>query len=117
MNSLNGRTCSISVETFTLDFKRIGKGKWLNNPGPQGLCNVVSTYELDDTSSGMPRTVKNTVISVGGTKAGEKEFPEGICKAIREDTKEPMAWSLTNLDQFEPQCDFIKHDYISAPHP
>jgi hypothetical protein len=117
MNTENSRTCSIWVETFTLDFKRIGKGKWLTGSEPQSLCNVVSIYELDDVRYGSALTVKNTVVTVGGPPSGVAEFPKGICEAIREDTKEPMVWRLTNNDVIEPTCDFIKHDYISAPLP
>ncbi len=117
MYTEKSRTCSIWVETFTLDFKRIGKGKWLTGSEPQGLCNVVSIYELDDVRYGFALTVKNTVLTVGGTKSGVPELFSGACEAYREDTKEPMVWRLTNNNVFEPTCEFIKHDYISAPFP
>jgi hypothetical protein len=120
INTENNRTCGIRVDTFTLDFKRIGKGKWLNNPGPQGLCNVVSVYELEiSAGSSFATTLKNTVLTVGGPPSGVPflEGFDGACKAIREDNKVPMVWSETNNDVFEPTCDFIKHDYILPPIP
>jgi len=108
MNSQDSRTCSIWVENFTLDFKRIGKGKWLTGSEPQGLCNVVEVFELEVfAGTSMATTVKSTVLTVGGTRSGAPEFPPGVCKAIREDTKKAMEWSLTNQNVFEPTCDFI----------
>ena len=120
INTENSRTCGIRVDTFTLDFKRIGKGKWLNNPGPQGLCNVVSVYELDvSAGSSFATTIKNTVLTVGGppSEVPALEGFDAACKAIREDNKVPRVWTDTNNDPFEPTCDFIKHDYILPPIP
>jgi hypothetical protein len=119
VNTQNSRTCGIWVETFTLDFKRIGKGKWLTGSEPQGLCNVVSIWEMEVSGiiGFVVDTVKNTVLTVGGTKGGVPEFPPGACKAIREEAKEPTVWRAANENRFEPTCDFIKHDYIFAPFP
>lgn len=118
LNSQNSRTCSIWIESFTLHFKRIGKGKWLTGSEPQGLCNVVEVFELESVAGiSSVGSVKSTVLAVGGTKTGVPEFPSRACKIISEEAKEPMLWSVTNQDKFEPTCDFIKHDYILAPFP
>jgi hypothetical protein len=119
VNTQDARTCGIWVETFTLEFKRIGKGKWLTGSEPQGLCNVVSIWEMEISGpiGFVVDTVKNTVVTVGGTKGGVPEFPPGACKAIREEAKEPTVWRAANENKFEPTCDFIRHDYIFTPFP
>lgn len=42
------RTCKINHFDFQATFKRISKNKWLSNPGPQGLCNVVTVITLEN---------------------------------------------------------------------
>jgi len=119
VNTQNSRTCGIWVDTFALDFKRTGKGKWLTGSEPQGLCNVVSIWEMEvsEILGFVVDTVKNTVLTVSGAKSGVPEFPPGVCKSIREEAKEPTVWRAANENRFEPTCDFIKHDYILAPFP
>lgn len=45
---MEGATCSITLNTFDLHFSRISKNKWLSNPGPAGLCNVVRVSTLEN---------------------------------------------------------------------
>lgn len=45
---MEGATCSITLNTFDLHFSRISKNKWLSNPGPVGLCNVVRVSTLEN---------------------------------------------------------------------
>jgi len=49
MEDLQGATCTISQTTFEHHFTRISKHKWLYNPGPEGLCNVVRIATIEDT--------------------------------------------------------------------
>ena len=44
-----GATCTISEQTFDRHFTKISKNKWLYNPGPVGLCNVVRIATLENT--------------------------------------------------------------------
>jgi len=45
---MKGATCSLTLNTFELHFSRISKNKWLYNPGPTGLCNVVRISTLEN---------------------------------------------------------------------
>jgi hypothetical protein len=46
---LQAATCTISVGTFDRHFTRVSPNKWLYNPGPGGLCNVVRIATLEKT--------------------------------------------------------------------
>ncbi|QWV99099.1 hypothetical protein KP003_07665 [Geomonas nitrogeniifigens] len=48
---IEGSTCSITLNTFDLHFSRISKNKWLYNPGPTGLCNVVRVSTLENSEA------------------------------------------------------------------
>ncbi len=48
---LEGATCSITLNTFEQHFSRISKNKWLYNPGPAGLCNVVRVSTLENSEA------------------------------------------------------------------
>lgn len=47
--NISDSTCHISSYSFDLQFTRIAKNKWISNPGPQGLCNVVKVATLENT--------------------------------------------------------------------
>jgi len=46
---LQAATCTISIKTFEQHFTRVSYNKWLSNPGPVGLCNVVRIATLEKT--------------------------------------------------------------------
>lgn len=48
--NVGAATCSITVNTFEQHFTRISKNKWLHNPGPVGLCNVVRISTLENSA-------------------------------------------------------------------
>jgi hypothetical protein len=49
MIDFQGATCTISQQTFDRHFTKISKNKWIYNPGPVGLCNVVRIATLENT--------------------------------------------------------------------
>jgi len=97
---IEGATCSIALNTFDLHFSRISKNKWLYNPGPAGLCNVVrvSTLENSETYPELWTYTQSTVtadkdpvcqkwVEVGATMVtswdSPKAFRFGQCKYIQ----------------------------------
>lgn len=40
-------TCTVWGHHFSAEFDRVGPDKWISNPGPQGLCNVVTVQTLE----------------------------------------------------------------------
>jgi hypothetical protein len=58
------KTCKITTNYFTKDFDRVSKSKWLSNPGPRGLCNlvIVTTLERKDESNPYSIVYKQTKV-------------------------------------------------------
>ncbi len=98
--SKDARTCSTFTQTFSLDFQKIGKGKWLSNPGPGGLCQIVKLYELQ--GDGLLWTMTETRVT-----AGETEGP--ICEGVTDEIGKPTVWTWKNPNEWELPCDFISH--------
>lgn len=49
-DDFQGATCKISQHTYDFHFVRVSRNKWLYNPGPEGLCNVVRIATLENTT-------------------------------------------------------------------
>jgi len=102
-------TCGMFMQTFTLDFKKIGPSKWYSDPGPSGFCNSVSVYEL----TGEPDEAKDRVrvlwtLSQRVVAAGKTDGP--FCAGVYPaHLNEVETFSWKNPDEFELPCDFIKH--------
>ncbi len=94
-------TCEIFLQTFSLEFNKIGKGKWLNNPGPSGICQIVKVYELTSDSNYL-WNLNETRVSAGDTEST-------FCKGIEDELNKPAIWSWRNSGEYELQCDFIKY--------
>ena len=108
------RTCRLMVNSFRVDFERIGAEQWLSNPGPQGLCNVVTTYSLRQESGySILWTLSETMI------AADTKGP--LCKdALHDDElNKPIVWSWKNYTSYElpPSCDFIEPAFIIPQFP
>lgn len=117
---LHTRTCTLWVDSFSLDFKKVGEGQWLfaqKKPGrlstaPVSLRNVLKIYELtaDDPLAGKIPVWNLTETQVPMSGA-EGEIPqEGPQRTV---------WSWRNYAEFEipPQCEFISHELVFPQHP
>lgn len=97
------RTCSVSSQSFSLEFKRIGPRKWLHDTGPSGLCNIVKIYELSGESRGNEKdfvfwSLTETRVTAGRTS--------GICEDVTEELNKPTVWKQLYSSRFELPCDF-----------
>src|SRR5262249_44108380 len=98
------RTCGGWFDTYSLEFERIGKGKWLSNEGPQGLCRTVTIYELDaEPKQHLLWTFTRKNITTGNAA-------NPLCQGVaNEDKNQPIvqySWKADYPD-FELPCDFI----------
>lgn len=86
MSLLGSDECSIKTQIYELDFQKVGPTKWLSNPGPQGLCNVVTVniLEQDPVRTGS-WTLTEQRVSVGSSS--------GVCSKIKE-SKEVFSSSV-----------------------
>jgi hypothetical protein len=94
------RTCQGILKTFSAKFKQLGKGRWLSEEIQSlDFCRAVIVFELT-SKDGIFWSLKESFISV-------KDSP--ACKASADETGSLAAklYSNQNVDEFEPQCDFI----------
>lgn len=45
------KTCSIGINDFEVEFRKISENKWMNAPAPHGICNVVNAMTLEKTGN------------------------------------------------------------------
>ena len=95
------RTCSLSSQSFSLEFKKIGPRKWLHDTGPRGLCNIVKIYELSGQviENSVAWSLTETRVSAGHTT--------GICDGVTEELNKPTVWGERQGGSFELPCDFV----------
>lgn len=116
LSSVTKRTCGLLVEPFSLDFKKIGKGQWLSNPGPQGVCSVVKTYVLKrderyDLAGVLGMWTLTETIVARGTESPLCKPP--LDSEKKRELNKPFVWSWNNYNAFEiPACDFIMPTHV-----
>jgi len=83
-------SCKVSTHTFSSEFQRVGPNKWVSNPGPQGICNIVyvQTLENEKDSSGLWTFTQTNVTADKG----------GLCEGIELNKPSIFSWrSQTEL--------------------
>jgi hypothetical protein len=101
-NSRTSRTCHSYFATFSINFKRLSKYKWLSKVQPEGPCKVVRVYELaQDPSDHTSWTFTQRNIAVGTTV--------GLCSAFAEGESEAPVevFSSKNNHWLELPCDWL----------
>jgi hypothetical protein len=107
LNEKEARTCEVFVQTFSLEFRKIGRRKWLSNPNPGSLCKIVKIYEFTENETHDLWEMTETRVTAGST--------DGICKDVSKELNKPTLWSWTHPKEFELSCDFIEFD-VFMPH-
>lgn len=102
----DSRTCQVFVQSFSLEFKKIGHRKWLSNPGPGGRCQILKIYELTGEESHNLWQMTETRVTAGSN--------EGICQDVEQELNKPTIWSWKNPQEYELACDFITYDIFMA---
>lgn len=89
------KTCKVVLNSFSIRFKKISKDKWLSNPGPEGLCNLVNVGTLEAVGdSGY--SWKYTQIRVASDKGEHCKF----------DLNKPTVY-VTDQGIFKLNCEYI----------
>ncbi len=105
LNYLKARTCGLWVDHFSLDFKKLGEGRWLYTQKSPGLLSqVLKVYEL--TGDGLAWTLIETRVPMTKTQG----------EAAQEEPQRTV-WSWKNYSEYEipPQCEFISHNSVGFP--
>lgn len=101
MNDLEENTCKISVERLGRPtFQRVGPNRWLSNPGPQGLCSVVSVQVLESSSEHQVlwKLTQTTV-------SAETELPS--CRFLKSALNKPEVYSWDYPSTLAPGCKYV----------
>ncbi len=84
MNQMEEDTCSISLHEADSTFRRVTRNRWISNPGPVGLCNVIRVQTLENTPEyPMLWKITETVVSSDN---------DGLCEGIQSDKPTIYSW-------------------------
>jgi hypothetical protein len=95
-------TCEISIWSSRTKFDRVGTSRrWMSNPGPQGLCNVVtvSTLGPEDNHPGLWRFTTITVSADTSSPA---------CAFYKPLINKPEVYSWDAPDTIAAACKYLK---------
>ena len=104
---LDARSCTLYVDSFSLDFKKVDEGRWLYTQEKPGLLsNVLKIYELT-----ADRSLWNLTETRVPMSSAEGEAPQ--------DEPQRTVWSWNNYSEYEtpPQCEFISHRLVQGQLP
>jgi hypothetical protein len=98
------RCCSIGITTWQAQFEKVSQYKWISNPGPQGLCNVVriKTLEANDDMYLLWKLTEITV-SVDVDKTRNDMFDK-ICSGIEINKPTVYSWDVPTDMIMDCQC-------------
>ncbi len=105
----DNQCCSIRVTTWKEEFQRVSQLKWISNPGPQGLCNVVriKTLETDNDHYLLWKFTEITV-SADYDKTRNDMFDK-ICADIK--INQPTIYSWDVPTDMIMNCQCIKYSH------
>lgn len=105
---LEDRCCTIRSNSWEDQFQRTSQFKWVSNPGPQGLCNVVrvSTLESNDDYYLLWKYT-NVTVSVDFDKNRNDLF-DRLCEGI--EINKPVIYSWDIPSELALDCQCIKYD-------
>lgn len=98
------RCCTIRINTWKEQFQKISRLKWIANPGPQGLCNVVriSTLESYDDDYVLWKYTDVTV-SVDYDKK-RNNLGDKLCAEIELNKPVIYSWDIPTESILDCQC-------------
>lgn len=103
------RCCTIQINTWKEQFQRTSQFKWIANPGPQGLWNVVriSTLESNDDNYSLWKYT-NVTVSADCDKKRNNLFDK-ICNEIELNKPVIYSWDIPTESILDCQC--IKYSW------
>lgn len=109
MDEFDNKCCNVRIYNWKDQFQRISHFKWILNPGPEGLCNVVRirTLEANDDHYLLWKYSEVTV-SVDVDKK-RNDLGDKICGAI--ELNKPVVYSWDIPTDFIPECSCIKYSW------
>ncbi len=101
MNELEENTCTVRLTRNQLRFQRVSERRWVSNPGPQGLCNVVTVHVLENDPAGafLWKFTETTVSADVEKKA---------CGFLKNGLNQAQAYSWDYPSTVAPGCKYMK---------
>jgi len=107
--ALDDKCCEIRIHTWKNQFKRISQLKWLSNPGPEGLCNVVRVFTLEANDDNyLLWKYTEVAVSVDVDKK-RNDLGDKICGEI--ELNKPAVYSWDIPTDFVGDCECIKYSW------
>ncbi|WP_147446639.1 hypothetical protein [Corallococcus sp. CA047B] len=98
MKETTAKTCHISSNAYTMSFTRMSKTKWVNQPKPSGICNVVTAVVLERRDdSGLLWTYTQTRLAVDDENA--------LCKGF--DFTKPLVFATGGASAIALDCSAV----------
>jgi len=90
LDEKESRTCDVFVQTFSLEFNKIGRRKWLSNPSPGGQCQIVKIYELTEDETHDLWQMTETRVTAGSTEGNCQSAKKGLNRTLIRSWKKPQ---------------------------
>jgi hypothetical protein len=103
-SEFDDRCCSIGITTWQEQFERVSQYKWISNPGPQGLCNVVRIKTLETTDDNyLLWKFTEITVSVDVDKTRNDMFDK-MCAGIEINKPTVYSWDVPTDMIMDCQC-------------
>ena len=103
LNELDESTCNVSIQRGETTFRRAGANRWVDNPGPQGLCNIVTVQVFEQNSEHKSLwTLTQTTLS------GDVERP--MCSFVKESLNKPWTFSWDAPKSLSLKCRYLHYE-------
>lgn len=101
-NDIQENTCRIKLRHAESTFERVSENKWVSNPGPQGLCNVIRIQTLENSKE-YPMLWKFSEVTVSTDSDGP------LCEGLANDLNKPTvyAWDAPASMKFD--CKYLEY--------
>jgi len=96
-------TCKLKLWHAETVFERISENKWVANPGPQGLCNVIRIQTLENTKE-YPMLWKFSEVTV----STDTDSP--LCEGLDKDLNKPIVYSWDAPKSMRFDCKYIEYN-------
>jgi len=96
-------TCKLKLWHAETTFKRISENKWVANPGPQGLCNVIRIQTLENTKE-YPMLWKFSEVTV----STDTDSP--LCEGLDKGLNKPIVYSWDAPKSMKFDCKYIEYN-------
>lgn len=101
MNAMEADTCNIRTYTGATTYERVSPYRWISNPGPRGICDVVTVAVLESTKQ-YPGLWKQTVTTLSANTDLKS------CEFYKDSLNKPTVYSWDYPQETAPSCKYLR---------